>query len=46
MYMRLCVITQEETRAQLNMIDSPSELATQLLCGNTHQPKIIGSEKQ
>lgn len=42
MYMRPCVITQEDMRAQLDKLQTPSDLAKQLLCGNIYQPRIIG----
>jgi ectoine hydroxylase-related dioxygenase (phytanoyl-CoA dioxygenase family) len=46
MYMRPCVITQEDMRGQLDELDDPSELARQLMCENIYRPKDIGAEKE
>ena len=45
MYCRPCVITQEDMRAQLDLLDNPDETVTQLMCGNIYKPRIIGAEK-
>jgi ectoine hydroxylase-related dioxygenase (phytanoyl-CoA dioxygenase family) len=45
MYMRPCVITQEDMRAQLAELDDPPETARQLMGENIYQPRIIGAEK-
>jgi len=41
MYIRKCCIPQEDMRCQLEEIENPTELVTQLMCGNQHQPRII-----
>ncbi len=46
MYMRPCVITQEDMRGQLDELENPSELVEQLMCANIHRPKSIGTEKE
>ncbi len=35
-------IPQEDMRSQLARIDEPTDLVTQLLCGNQHRPSVIG----
>ena len=42
MYMKPCLIPQEDMLGQLNEIDSPSELTKQLLGNNQHVPKNVG----
>ena len=46
MYMRPCVITQEDMQGQLDELDNPSELVKQLMCGNIYRPKNIGADKE
>ena len=42
MYLMPWFIPQEDMRSQLARIDNPSELETQLLCGNQYHPRVIG----
>ena len=42
MYLMPWFIPQEDMRSQLARIEDPSDLVTQLLCGNQHAPRVIG----
>lgn len=42
MYLMPWFIPQEDMRSQLARVADPSDLVTQLLCGNQHIPKVIG----
>lgn len=42
MYLKPCLIPQEDMHAQLEKIEEPSDLVRQLMGGNQHRPRNVG----
>ena len=42
MYLKPCIIPQEDMHAQLEKIEAPSDLVRQLMGGNQHRPRSVG----